>query len=117
MIKLLMLNLQKRVEQAKLPHDAEGSAMNGVAAEVAVKVLVLFEHDDIDSLTRKQESEHDAGRSSSDNTYRGVKSLGHWQLLGKREAHTPCTRTSTATRHLGSSSPGGNDREWSQRAP
>ena len=83
MIKLLMLNLQKRVKQIKLTHDAEGSAMNGVAAEVAVKVLVLFEHDDIDSLAREEESEHDTGRSSSDNTYRGVKSFGHW-LLSRR---------------------------------
>ena len=95
MIKLLMLNLQKRVKQIKLPHDAEGSAMNGVAAEVAVKVLVLFEHDDIDSLAREEESEHDTGRSSSDNTYRGVKSFGHWQLSRRtrpswrKRSHTP----------------------------
>ncbi len=48
MVKLLMLHLQQRVEQAKFLHHAERSSMNGVAAEVAVEVLMLFEHDNID---------------------------------------------------------------------
>ena len=81
MINPLMLNLQERVEQAKLLHYAERSAMNGVAAEVAVEVLVLFEHDDIDALAREEESENDAGRSSPYNADRGVKSLIHRNLV------------------------------------
>jgi hypothetical protein len=55
--------------------------MNGVAAEVAVEVLVLFEHDDVDALAREEESEHDAGRSSAYNTDPGVKSLIHRSLV------------------------------------
>jgi hypothetical protein len=54
--------------------------MNGVAAEVAVEVLVLFEHDDIDALAREEESEHNAGRSSAYDADCGVKSFIHEQL-------------------------------------
>jgi hypothetical protein len=50
--------------------------MNGVAAEVAVEVLMLFEHDDIDALARQEQSENDAGRSSADNTDRCPGSYG-----------------------------------------
>jgi hypothetical protein len=82
MIKLLMLNLQQRVEQVKLLYHAERSAMNGVAAEVAVEVLMLFEHDDIDALARQEQSENDAGRSSADNTDSSVKSFIHKQVSG-----------------------------------
>src|SRR5216683_4873273 len=84
MIKPLMLNLQQRVQQAKLLHHAQRSAMNGVAAEVAVEVLVLFEHDHIDPLARKEETENDAGRSSAYNTHCGVKSFIHKHLSGGR---------------------------------
>jgi hypothetical protein len=51
--------------------------MNGVAAEVAIEVLVLFEDDHINPLARKQETENDAGRSSAHNTHCGVKSFVH----------------------------------------
>jgi hypothetical protein len=87
MIKLLMLNLQQRVEQVKLLHNAESSPMNGVAAEVAVEVLMLFEHDDLDALAREEQSENDAGRSSAYNTDCGVKSFIHRQLSGGRLGH------------------------------
>jgi hypothetical protein len=80
MIKLLMLNLQQRVEQVKLLHHAERSAMNGVAAEVAVEVFMLFEHDDIDALACEEQSENDAGGSSAYNTDCSVKSFIHKQL-------------------------------------
>jgi hypothetical protein len=83
MIKLLMLNPQQRVEQVKLLHHAERSPMNGVAAKVAVEVLMLLEHDDIDSLACEQQSENDAGRSSPHNTDCGVKSFIHKQLSGR----------------------------------
>jgi hypothetical protein len=83
MIKLLMLNPQQRVEQVKLLHHAERSPMNGVAAKVAVEVLMLFEHDDIDSLACEEQSENDAGRSSAHNTDCGVKSFIHKQLSGR----------------------------------
>jgi hypothetical protein len=81
MIKLLMLNFEQRVEQVKLPHHAQRSAMNGVAAEIAVEVLVLFEHDYLSALARQQESENDAGRSSANNTDCGVKSFIHRNLF------------------------------------
>jgi hypothetical protein len=83
-----MLNLQQRVEQVKLLHHAERSAMNGVAAEVAVEVLMLFEHDDLDALARQEQSENDAGRSSAYNTDCDVKSFIHKQLSGDRFGHT-----------------------------
>src|ERR1700677_2364312 len=91
MIERLMLNPQERIEQAKLSHDAERSAMNGVAAEVAVEVLELFEHDDIHALAREEESEHDAGRSSAYDTHCGVKSFIHKQQSYPREEKQPHT--------------------------
>ena len=84
MIKLVVLNPQERVEQVKLLHNAERSAMNGVATKVAVEVLVLFEHHDIDALAREEQGENDAGRSSPYNTDCGVKSFIHKQLSGAR---------------------------------
>jgi hypothetical protein len=82
-----MLNLQQRVEQVKLLHHAQRGAMNGVAAEVAIEVLMLFEHDHIDPLARKEETENNAGRSSAYNTHCGVKSFIHKHLSGGRFGH------------------------------
>ncbi len=84
MIKLLMRNLQECVEQTKLLHHAKRSAMNGIAAEVAVEVLVLFEHDHIDTLACKEQTENDPGWSSAYNTHCGVKSFTHKHLSGGR---------------------------------
>jgi hypothetical protein len=87
MIKPLMRNLQQRVEQAKLLHHAQRCAMNGVAAEVSIEVLVLLQHHHIDPLARKEETENDAGRSSADNTHCGVESFVHEHLSAGRLDH------------------------------
>jgi hypothetical protein len=52
MIELLMLDLQQRIEQVKLLHHAERSPVDSVPPKVAVEVLVLFQHDDVDALAR-----------------------------------------------------------------
>jgi hypothetical protein len=56
--------------------------MNRVAPKVAVEILVLFEHHDVDALAREEESEHNAGRSSAYDADCGVKSFAHKQLPG-----------------------------------
>ena len=53
--RLLVWQLEKFVQQAELADHVERRRMNGVAAEIAQKVLVLLQHDDIDAGPRQQE--------------------------------------------------------------
>ena len=60
-----MRQLQKFIEQAELVHQFQRRGMNGVAAEIAQEVGVLFQHGDGDTGARQQEAEHHPGRSAA----------------------------------------------------
>ena len=53
---LLVRALEEIVEDAKLVHHLERRGMDGVAAEVAQEIGVLFQHDDIDAGAGEQEA-------------------------------------------------------------
>ncbi len=76
-IELLMRKPEERVEQAELPHDAEGGSVNGVAAKVAVEVLMLFKHGDVDAPTGEEESKNDSGGAAADNADSGAERVFH----------------------------------------
>ena len=69
---LLMRQLEEFVEQAEFVDQLERRGMDGVAAEVAQEVLVLFQHDHVDAGPRQQEAEHHAGRPAAGDATGGV---------------------------------------------
>ena len=69
---LLMRQLEKFVEQPKLVDQLKRGRMDGVAAEIAQKILVLFQHDHIDPGASQKETEHHAGRAAAGNATGGV---------------------------------------------
>src|SRR5262249_48013971 len=68
--------LEEIVEQFKLVHQLQGRWMDGVAAEVAQKVSVLLEHDDIDAGARQKIAEHQPAGAATDNAAARGKLLG-----------------------------------------
>ncbi len=75
---LLMRQLEEFVEQAELLHDFERREMDGVAAEIAKEVGVLFQHHHIDAGARQQKAEHHPGRSAAgDAAARFDRQLAH----------------------------------------
>jgi hypothetical protein len=69
----LVRNLQKIVQQSKFVHYLERGWMHGVAAKIAKEVPVFFENYHFHSRPRQQIPEHNAGRSATDDTTRGLK--------------------------------------------
>jgi hypothetical protein len=61
-----MRQLEKVVEQAELVHQFQGRGMDGVAAEIAQEIGVLFQHRDAHAGARQQIAEHHAGGSAAD---------------------------------------------------
>jgi hypothetical protein len=66
LLNLLMGQLEEFLEQAQLMEDFEGGGVDGVAAEVAEEVLMLFEDGDGDALARKEIAEEDTGGATAD---------------------------------------------------
>ena len=64
----LMGYLEELPEQAKFAEHFERGGVHGVAAKVAVEVLVLFEHRDFNTLARQQIREHHARGPAADDT-------------------------------------------------
>ena len=65
--------------------------MYGVAAEVAQKVIVLFQHDDLDPGAGQQQSVHYARGAAAGDTNLGLQNLRHALTLrraGQPEAGT-----------------------------
>ena len=54
----LMRKFQKLVEKTELPDNVEGGRMDGVAAKIAKKITVFFQHRHIDALARQQIPQH-----------------------------------------------------------
>ena len=50
--------------------------MDGVAAEVAEEVLVLFEYSNGDALASEKKTEHDAGGTTADDAAGGGERIG-----------------------------------------
>jgi hypothetical protein len=72
LVHLLVRQLEKLIEQAKLVHDLERRGMDRVAAEVAEEVGVLLQHHDIDAGASEQKPEHHPGRpAAGDGASRG----------------------------------------------
>src|SRR3989442_12238660 len=63
--RLLVRELEELGQQAELVHHFEGRGMNGVAAEIAEEIAVLFQHRDLDTGAREEVSEHHPGRSAA----------------------------------------------------
>ena len=62
---LLVRQLEKLLQQAKLVHQLQRRGMDGVAAEIAQEISVLLQHDDIDAGARQQQTQHHAGRTAA----------------------------------------------------
>jgi hypothetical protein len=77
MSNFLVGSFQEFIQNAELVHDFESGRMNRVAAEVAEEVGMLLQHDYIDSHARQEETEHDAGRTSSSNAATGAQGFRH----------------------------------------
>ena len=81
-----MRQLQEFIEQAELVHQFERRGMDGVAAEIAQEVGVLFQHGDGDAGARQQKAEHHAGRSAAGDAAGGFDRRSHrtTNRLGER---------------------------------
>src|SRR5216683_3607505 len=66
--RFLMRQLQKVIEDTQLVHHFERRRMNSVAAEVAQKIGVLLEHENVDPGPREQKREHHPGGSATRDT-------------------------------------------------
>ena len=74
----LMRQFEEFFQQPKLAHELQRRWMDGVAAEVAQEIGVLFQHDHIDPGAREQEAEHHPARAAADNATPGGELLdGH----------------------------------------
>jgi len=62
---------EKFLEKAEFAEEFESGGMDGVAAEVAEEVLVLFEDGDGDALAGEKETQHDTGGASADDAAGG----------------------------------------------
>ena len=70
-INLLVRQAEQRLEEAELVHDLECRGVDGIAAKVAVEVLVLLEHGDGDTGAGEEQTEHDAGGAAAHDAARG----------------------------------------------
>ena len=74
----LVRHFEERFEQAELVNQFQRRGMHGVAAEVAEKISVFFQHHDVDAGPRQQKAEHHAGRpAAGDATGRGDRCNRH----------------------------------------
>src|SRR5262249_10574986 len=61
---------QERVGESELVEQPERRWVNGVAAEGAKKVVMFFEHDDVDTRSCEEETEDGAGWTTTGNRAR-----------------------------------------------
>jgi len=73
----LMRAFQELVQNAKFMHDLKRRGMDCVAPEIAQKIRVLFEHENVNALARKQEAQHHPGRTASGDATACVDRLIH----------------------------------------
>ena len=63
-----MRQFQEFVEQAEFGYHFQRRGMDRVAAEIAKKILMLFQHRHVDAGAGQQEAEHHSGRAPADDT-------------------------------------------------
>ncbi len=68
---LLMRELQKFFEQAKLEHQLQRGRMDRVAAEIAKEVGMLFQHHHVNAGAGQEKAEHHPGRAAARNAAPG----------------------------------------------
>ena len=73
---LLVRPLEEFVEKAEFGEEFEGRGVDGVAAEVAEEVAVLFEDDHFDAGAGEEEAGHHAGRPAAGHDAADGQSLG-----------------------------------------
>src|SRR5436190_10412814 len=75
--RLLVRKLEKRLEQTELVHELESRGMDGVAAEIAQEIRVLFQHGDVDAGPRQQQAEHHPGGAAAHHAAARGQRFGH----------------------------------------
>src|SRR6185312_8105380 len=78
---LVVRDLEELIEQAEFVHQLHGRGMNGVAAEIAEEVAVLFEHGDVDTGAGQQIAQHDSSGAAAGDATGRVQRLIHRQTL------------------------------------
>ena len=69
---------EEGVEDAQLVHEVEGGGVDGVAAEVAKEVFVLFEDGDVVAVSGEEIAEHHAGWASAYDAAGGFGDRHRW---------------------------------------
>jgi hypothetical protein len=72
-----MRALQELIQNAEFVHEFKRRRMDGVAAEIAQEVCMLFEHDNVNALARKKKAQHYAGGTASGNATASVDRVIH----------------------------------------
>jgi len=90
----LVPKLEELVEQAALVHEFQGRRVDGVAAEIAQKILMLLQYHDLHAGPREQEAEHHAGRPAAGDGAVGLDFFGCRRV----PRHPPSTYTSQRPR-------------------
>ena len=83
---------QKFVDQPQFVHDPQRARMYGVAAEVAQKVIVLFQHGDVDPGAGQQKSVHHARGPAAGDTHLGPQTCvmpRHYDARSTRSGYLP----------------------------
>src|SRR5882724_7961030 len=73
----LMRTRQKIFQNAQLVHEFKRGRMNGVSAEIAQKIRMLFEHTYIHACPGQKKAKHHAGWSSSGDAATSVNGFSH----------------------------------------
>jgi len=82
---------EKVIEKAELVYELKSLGVHSIAAEIAEKVCVFFEHQDLDASTRQQKAEHHPGRAADDDAaFRGNRQIRHLDQLVRQ--CLPCGR-------------------------
>ena len=78
----LVRQFQKIVEQPELIHELQRRGMNSIAAKIAKKVGMLFQHHDLDAGAGQEKPEHHACRATAgDTAFRGQRQFRHCDTL------------------------------------
>ena len=77
-----MRPLEEILQQAEFLHDLHGGRMDRVAAKVAQKIRVLFQHEGAHTCPTEQIAEHHAGRSTAGDAALGIHRWRHRRSFG-----------------------------------
>src|SRR5215467_8129284 len=89
-----MWTFEKIIKQAQFVNNFECGWMNRIAAEITQKVRVLFEHQHRHPGSGQKESEHHAGRSTTDNAASGGNDFGRGGSILRHRPSRPLNKGS-----------------------